>query len=290
MKKLISLFISACMLLISASISVQASPSVDSVDFTEMPQKIRIDHSIQKTVQDYAPNAEEWWSWYNSLPLIDDKYVNQNSVAIWLTDFSKLTPEEKECVNYNPLLFPEMKKMAAEESLSVSSLPLGGYEHDFDFDLWEKVKKKANCYAYVLNTYAREGYAPSPGTKSATTNILPEYTLSYMRTHLAEILAEDAPYFNGKTITKCSTYTTPETRQYKIACAFSEGESGIDGGDFHFYRQDSNGYFSHKRGFTSITKLDASQNFITNPQTCNRNYNSKRANYSYFAGFFMVTY
>ena len=65
-----------------------------------------------------------------------------NSVAIWLTDFSKLTPEEKECVNYNPLLFPEMKKMAAEESLSVSSLPLGGYEHDFDFDLWEKVKKK----------------------------------------------------------------------------------------------------------------------------------------------------
>lgn len=180
--------------------------------------------------------------------------------------------------------------MQQEEALSVCGLPLGGDEHDYDYNLWYNVRKKANCYAYVLNMYANEGYAPYPGSKSASVNLIPEYSLSYIRNNLSTLLAADAPYFNGKTITKCTSGTKPGKRQYKIACAFSEGASGIDGGDFHFYRQDSNGYFSHKRGFTSISQLDASQNLITNPQICNRNYNENRANYSYFAGFYMVTY
>lgn len=41
--------------------------------------------------------------------------------------------------------------------------------------------------------------------------------------------------------------------------------------DYHWYRQDPDGTWSHKPGSDTVTKLDASNNPITNPQTCDRN-------------------
>ena len=57
--------------------------------------------------------------------------------------------------------------------------------------------------------------------------------------------------------------------------------------DYHWYIQNSDGSWSHKRGSTQVTNVDASGKRIYNPKYCNRNYGS--LNYSTFCGYFMVT-
>jgi hypothetical protein len=64
----------------------------------------------------------------------------------------------------------------------------------------------------------------------------------------------------------------------------------IDTGiDYHWYRQDSHGRWSHKPGNTSATDVDASGNPITNPETADRDYSvTSGFNYSVFCGYFYV--
>lgn len=58
------------------------------------------------------------------------------------------------------------------------------------------------------------------------------------------------------------------------------------GTDYHWYRRDRNGNWSHKPGGTPATNLDASGNPITNPETANRNYGY--LNYNVFCGYYCV--
>lgn len=62
-------------------------------------------------------------------------------------------------------------------------------------------------------------------------------------------------------------------------------ESETDG-DYHWYRQDEDGYWSHKPGQTEVTNLDASGNLITNPETADRDYGG--INYQVFSGYYVV--
>lgn len=50
--------------------------------------------------------------------------------------------------------------------------------------------------------------------------------------------------------------------------------------DYHWYRLDANGRWSHKPGQTAATNLDNAGRTITDPRTCNRGY------YTNFCGFF----
>jgi uncharacterized protein RhaS with RHS repeats len=50
--------------------------------------------------------------------------------------------------------------------------------------------------------------------------------------------------------------------------------------DYHWYRQDNNGKWSHKDGDQSATNLDASGNEIDDPSTADRNYAPKGYNYT----------
>ena len=60
--------------------------------------------------------------------------------------------------------------------------------------------------------------------------------------------------------------------------------------DYHFYRQDPDGYWSHKPGSQPVTRLDADGVLIIDPMTCNRDYTKqgKSLNYTLFCGFFSV--
>lgn len=54
------------------------------------------------------------------------------------------------------------------------------------------------------------------------------------------------------------------------------------GRDYHWYRKDRDGKWSHKMGWTEATNLDNSGNVITNPETCNR------GSYTEYCGCFCV--
>ena len=51
-------------------------------------------------------------------------------------------------------------------------------------------------------------------------------------------------------------------------------------GDYHWFRRDSDGTWSHKRGSDPATNLDFSDNVITNPETADR------GPYTTFGGYF----
>jgi hypothetical protein len=57
------------------------------------------------------------------------------------------------------------------------------------------------------------------------------------------------------------------------------------GEDYHWYRKDSNGQWSHKRGDQEPENFDANHNPITDPSTANRNYGPTE-NYSDPGGFY----
>ena len=83
--------------------------------------------------------------------------------------------------------------------------------------------------------------------------------------------------------------------QYKVALVINNvdvkqgnGSSEWDDRDYHRYRQNPDGTWSHKPGHGPVTNLDASQNFIWNPETSDRNYYKGALNYNVFVGYYCV--
>ena len=60
--------------------------------------------------------------------------------------------------------------------------------------------------------------------------------------------------------------------QHKIALAL---DIKSDDQDYHFYRLDNNGTWSHKPGSTNATNLDANGDIIIDPQKADRDYSYK---------------
>ena len=60
--------------------------------------------------------------------------------------------------------------------------------------------------------------------------------------------------------------------------------------DYHFYRQDKNGLWSHKPGGTAVTNKDASKRPIYDPALANRDYTDKngRLDYDQFCKYLCV--
>jgi len=71
----------------------------------------------------------------------------------------------------------------------------------------------------------------------------------------------------------------PDT--YKVALALDEYD------DYHWYRQNRDGTWSHKLADRPVTDLDASGNIIWDPATANR-YHQDISDYSIFIGYFNV--
>ena len=78
---------------------------------------------------------------------------------------------------------------------------------------------------------------------------------------------------------------------YKVALVIAEGK------DYHWYRQNPNGLWSHKRGSTAVTMVDALGDVIYDPEEASRLYYSYDPSsgdytvydYSIFVGFFAVS-
>ena len=78
--------------------------------------------------------------------------------------------------------------------------------------------------------------------------------------------------------TKCPANTS------KIALVVDKGE------DYHFYRQDPDGMWSHKDGSNKVKRYDALKKPIANPQFASRDYQwtGSDLNYEDFCGFYCV--
>lgn len=155
-------------------------------------------------------------------------------------------------------------------------------------NLREQDLKITNCYNYAFNvveknTDPNNDHKIQPGEISNTNknnltckniiyNVERDYNISLRKVSLKESLP-------------CN--------HYRIAIVIDNtGEHT----DYHFYRQDSNGYWSHKQGKGKIKNIDSSGNKILDPLRANRNYSKKKDksgdkyNYEIFCGYFSIPY
>jgi hypothetical protein len=167
--------------------------------------------------------------------------------------------------------------------------PLSGSEPEYNparYNKYKGIKESHNCFAYAFN------YLKMPTKKQCTKNSCP---VSFPQPGLASgypkwskvkgkkcadlwgRLYGDVPGIKRTTFTaKCPKGT------YKISPVADEDQ------DYHFYRKDNNGYWSHKPGATSVTHLDATKRPIYNPELASRYYPDSGLNYDRFCGYACV--
>ncbi len=162
--------------------------------------------------------------------------------------------------------------------------PMTGFEPKFAPHLYNKhkgVKEALNCFAYAFDyrrlpkkctTESCPVSFPQPGRASG----YPKWSKVKGKRcpDLMGRLFGDVPDLKATTFEKrCPSKTS------KIALVVDEDE------DYHFYRQDSNGYWSHKPGATDVTHIDATGRPIYDPQLASRMYPGSGLHYDQFCSY-----
>ncbi len=154
------------------------------------------------------------------------------------------------------------------------------------FNPYLYLRESHNCYSYMLNLKSPEAIeACKKEYKNANycRRSQPGYAAGYPPLYKRDLTCKkvmkrtlaDNPNIKPSTFTrKC-----PQD-SYKGALVVDPGN------DYHYYRQNDDGYWTHKPGYKPSTGIDASGKLITNPEKANRNYG--RLNYSDFCGHFCV--
>ncbi|KAL4219737.1 hypothetical protein ACF0H5_020151 [Mactra antiquata] len=127
----------------------------------------------------------------------------------------------------------------------------------FEPEKWnvQGVRRRNNCYNYATNRQTNTFAQPGRGSGRKFTQLEANDVYSAcLRDGLTKLNAPDAG------------------NECLIALVIWPGE------DFHFYRLDDNGFWSHKSGQTLARDYDDSNNKISNPQTADR------GPYTVFAG------
>lgn len=141
------------------------------------------------------------------------------------------------------------------------TLETNSYPPAYNLKLWNKYRKQTNCYAYALNLFY-----------SVIDNDL---LLYYPGGFIGESLPDryyniDGLIFNlhadleslGFDCIRSSLKEKIKKGEFKILLAIKS-----DNTDFHFLRQDKNGYWSHKNGwYDPPTNKDSFGKKIANPE------------------------
>ena len=165
----------------------------------------------------------------------------------------------------------------------IKPLPRSGYELEYNPSLWNygDVQTHANCYSYCLNNqvYPRTNelwYQQQPGEEVGYFFEKCEITGELIKDYAAaDAQSMGFSFTEVDKNTRCSPYT------YKVALVVDPGN------DYHWYRQNADGTWSHKRGNGPVINTDASGNIIYDPETANRSYSG--LNYSQFVGYYEIT-
>lgn len=159
-------------------------------------------------------------------------------------------------------------------------LPISGYELEYNPSIWQSATMKNNCYAYAINNQVHPGTnkvwtKQQPGAYSNTNN--KPYTKAILKNAVTQDFAEyNEDYGTNLIFKEVGKYSVVPEGSYKVALVSHSL-------DYHWYRQDADGYWSHKPGTGAVRRTDNSGNLIIDPETCDRGL------YTNFLGFYAVT-
>lgn len=205
------------------------------------------------------------------------------------------------CQCMNPATGKGCTKLASENSLfcdehsNCPMAPRNGYEPKFEPGKYNDdpaIYKSHNCYSYSMNvidpklvSMCRKNNATDcrrnfhqPGALNGD-----RYALNAIDRRkcgvVEKLIMSDVPEME-----KSSFYGQCPAGKSKIALVVDEGE------DYHFYRQDDDGWWSHKDGSNKVKRYDALKRRIFNPAQAARDYRWQNSdlNYEDFCGFYCV--
>jgi len=181
----------------------------------------------------------------------------------------------RECFGKTPFCSVHQNQCSRYSSLS-------GSEPDYDPDAWNKVysiKETHNCFAYSFNINdpkqikkCNNANCDIPFHQPGLAAGYPNFSSKAPKTcpNMMARLFGDNPQIKMATFQeKCPVGTS------KIALIVDENE------DYHFLRQDSNKYWSHKPGARKVTNRDASDRLIYDPALANYNYKDNNGHLYY---------
>lgn len=170
--------------------------------------------------------------------------------------------------------------------------PLSGSEPVRDVALYNKpsVRRCHNCYSYAMHVYDPKGeelckkygncrnFFHQPGAKTGHRNALNKEERRSCPV-VERLMMGDIPE-----VTKSSFPEKCPAGMSKVAAVVDKGV------DYHWYRQDRDGYWSHKDGSNKVKTFDAVKNPIFNPELASRDYRWQGSdlNYEDFCGFYCV--
>jgi hypothetical protein len=164
--------------------------------------------------------------------------------------------------------------------------PMSGYEPKFDPDLYNRhngVKEAQNCFAYAFDYQ----HLPKKCTKESCSIPFPQPGLKSGYPKWSKVKGKRCPDLTARLLgdipdLKLTTFEKRCPAKYsKIGLVVDEDQ------DYHFYRQDSNGVWSHKPGSTDVTRIDGTGRPIYDPQLASRKYPSG-LHYDEFCGYLCV--
>jgi hypothetical protein len=136
---------------------------------------------------------------------------------------------------------------------------------EYDAQIWnDNNVEYNNCYSYAMRDI-NNLYKPSPGNNMKNSN----YDMNSCEEIISHI-KHDYPDRNVKVLDDNNTRSCEECNYYKVGLYIDDNNK--DDVDFHFYRQNRDGYWSHKPGSNLVTNKDADGKLITDPDKANRDY------------------
>ena len=154
----------------------------------------------------------------------------------------------------------------------------------FNPDAWNKknnsIQEFNNCYSYAMGDLKlNQKKKQQPGSLCKTMGTLKKKNYSCKR--IMKRIQCDYP----DTILLSNNNELCPCDYYKVGLFLdNKGKKK----DYHFYKQNKNGLWSHKPGKTKAINTDADGNLIVNPITANREY--KKYNYDENCGFLCKKY
>lgn len=165
--------------------------------------------------------------------------------------------------------------------------PRTGYEPDYHPSRYNKhpgLRNSQNCFAYAFH----HTFLPKDCTKDSCNASFHQPGIKSGHPRWSEVNGKRCPDILGRLLgdvpsIRFSTFTKRcPKKMTKAAVVTDENE------DYHFYRQDSNGYWSHKPGSTNVTNKDAAGRFIYDPHLASRHYPKTGLDYKNFCGYFCL--
>lgn len=167
---------------------------------------------------------------------------------------------------------------------TIQDMPTSGDELPYEGDIWNSQRPfKTNCYCYALNFHdAPVSYNPGQAAYDAgcDNNYLSVFaSLEYYEERtIKRMVFDDANYLSvkdrkeiGFSCAEVGEYDVCAAGSYKICFALDLGLLV----DYHWYRQDQGGFWSHKPSGGDVRDFDFDGNPICNPRYCNKRSNDR---------------